>query len=98
MVCVFAGGVILTPVAGIIALIVMSRRKPSENSLLSEYFVWLLCLAFFNATTLALSPFLELPAEWFALFLTSPLFATMIFLVDRAIDVSCRDGWRTKKD
>ncbi|REJ97021.1 MAG: hypothetical protein DWQ34_03070 [Planctomycetota bacterium] len=85
--CVFWSlvGALITLAAGLIALMLVSRSGPSRKSEFSEYFPWLLCTVSFVVTTLLLSPFAELSGVTIALCLLSPLFGTMIYIVERAV-------------
>ena len=85
--CVFASvaGALITLAAGSIALMVVSRSDSFGKSGFSEYFSWLLCTFAFLVTTLVLSPFTAFAAVPLALCVLSPLFGTMIYVVERAV-------------
>lgn len=77
-------GVYITLAAGIIGLVVVSRRETLEASFLSEYLYWLLCIISFAVMTLALLPWAYFPAIGIAFCILSPLFGTIVYTVERS--------------
>jgi Na+/H+-translocating membrane pyrophosphatase len=78
-------GAIISLAAGIIGLSVLSRRESAGASFASEFSQWILCTVTFAVTTLLLSPLTNLLAISVAYCILSPLFGTMIMVIDRAL-------------
>src|SRR5438445_330129 len=98
--CTWAGvlGAILSVATGCLAMMVQPRRPGAplpagdHDPDLREFAPWFVCTGAFAASAAALAPLAELPAVTLALLLFSPVFGTMVFMIESALEAAIRHG------
>ena len=91
--CAWAGplGAVLSVAAGCLALMLLPRRAstepPAEAAKADKqgFLPWFVCCGLFAAFVFVLAPLVEFPAITVALLLFSPLFGTMVLLIESAV-------------